>query len=154
MVLSDNWVVNWQVLELFVANLFPLMPWNAYYWRWFDVCLCFWWASSFCNWYYDGNNIWIKFQSLIFTLQNLLTEFSSSKWMHLPSCQLLMLFPQNIPFGLHWTAKCILFSNYCLRRVCLVLLVLPKWEAVGMELYVNSRSANRFLNCTINGKGF
>lgn len=43
-------IVNWQVLELFVANLFPPMPWNACYWRCVDVCLCFWWPSSFCNW--------------------------------------------------------------------------------------------------------
>lgn len=54
-----------------------------------------------------------------------LTESGLSQQMHLPPCQLLMLFPLNIPFGLHCTANYVFFSSYCLRRVWLVELVLP-----------------------------
>lgn len=35
-----------------------------------------------------------------------------------------------------------------------MVLVLPKREVVGRHLHENSRSANRFLNCTINDEGF
>lgn len=155
--LSDNWLVNWQVLELFVINLLCLIP---------SILL----KCLLLKVVWHLSMLVVGFQLLhpdiraetVFELtfhsslhcKLLLTESGSSQWMHLPLCQLLMLFPLNIPFGLYFTANCVLFSNYCLRRVCLVALVLPKWEVTGKDLHENSRSTNRFLNCTINDEGF
>lgn len=156
--LSDNWVVNWQELTLFVTNSLHLIP--SIFLKCFllkVVCHLSMLLVGFQLLHPDIRFeiiLELKFHSLILHCKLLLTESGSSQWMHLPPCQLLMLFPLNIPFGLHFTANCVLFSNYCLRRVCLVVLVLPKREVVGRHLHENSRSANRFLNCTINDEGF
>lgn len=125
--------------------------WRVCFWRWFDI----WWASSFCI-QTLGLKSYLNRSFIVWSLHGKLlwTESGSSPWMHLPPRQLLMLFPLNIPFGLQFTASSVLFSNYYLRRVCLVVLVLPKWEVVGRHLHENRRSVNRFLNCTINDEVF